>query len=153
MAVQSSQAGQEGAAPPSAHLATHKPMAEINVTPFVDVMLVLLIIFMVSAPLLVSGIELELPEGNEAPLSPQQDPLTISITEEAVFVQDVEVAWEELAEHFARLAENDAEQRIYVRGGKAISYGRVMAVIGALQDAGLNRIGLVSLPPSEQAAQ
>ncbi len=136
---------------PSRMARSYAPISDINVTPFVDVMLVLLIVFMVTAPLLVSGIDIELPEAGEEPLQLEDDPLTISVTREGlVFLQDAEVAWTDLPERFAQIAENDEEQRIYIRGDSGVDYGRVMEIIGALQDSGLNRIGLVSLPASEE---
>lgn len=126
------------------------PMAEINVTPLVDVMLVLLIIFMVTAPLLVSGVPVELPESRANPLDQKAEPVNISIDKEgAVFVDETEVPPSELP---ARLAEIAASQdpknprQIMLRGDTDISYGQMMRVMGELNRAGLNSVSMVSNP-------
>ena len=122
------------------------PMSEINVTPFVDVMLVLLIIFMVAAPLLTVGVPLDLPETQANPLEASTEPLTISIAADGrIFMQDTEVSAEELIPTLSAIAENGYEERIFVRGDRDADYGTVMRVMGRINAAGYTRLGLVTL--------
>ncbi|GAB5374084.1 MAG: protein TolR [Acuticoccus sp.] len=124
-------------------------MAEINVTPFVDVMLVLLIIFMVSAPLLTVGVPLDLPETKAKPLEGDVDPLTISITADgAVFLQEEEIELDQLVARLEAIAAAGYEERILVRGDTTSDYGTVMRVMGRLNRAGFTRIGLVTTEES-----
>jgi biopolymer transport protein TolR len=124
------------------------PMAEINVTPLVDVMLVLLIIFMVTAPLLVAGVQVDLPESRAAPLEQEQEPVGISIDRSgAIFVGDQPATEEELPARLQAIAAGSREQggpRIYLRADRRLDYGRVMRVMGELNRAGLRRVALVS---------
>jgi biopolymer transport protein TolR len=123
----------------------HRPMSEINVTPFVDVMLVLLIIFMVAAPLLTVGVPIDLPQTAAKPLEGDTEPLTISITPEgAVFLQETEVGLDELIVRLQAIAGAGYEERIYVRGDENADYGIIMRVMGRLNGAGFKRIGLVT---------
>jgi len=125
------------------------PMAEINVTPFVDVMLVLLIIFMVSAPLLTVGVPLDLPETKAKPLEGDVDPLTISITADGtVFLQENEIDIDQLVARLEAIAAAGYEERILVRGDATSDYGTVMRVMGRLNRAGFTRIGLVTTEES-----
>ncbi|MEM1397172.1 MAG: protein TolR [Pseudomonadota bacterium] len=122
-------------------------MAEINVTPLVDVMLVLLIVFMVAAPLLTVGISVDLPETEAAPIPDQGEPLTVTITGEGkVFVQETEVDIDELIPRLEAIASAGYDQKIYIRGDRARSYGEVMQVMGRINSAGFRQIGLVSDP-------
>ena len=122
-----------------------KPRGDINVTPMVDVMLVLLVIFMVSAPLMTVGVPLELPKTAAKPLNQDKEPLTVSIDAAGkVFIQNTEITIDELIPKLQAIAENGYDQRIYVRGDNSIGYGRVMEVMGALNAAGYHRIGLVT---------
>ena len=122
-----------------------QPMSEINVTPFVDVMLVLLIIFMVTAPLLTAGVEVDLPESGAPTLTEQVEPLTISINEEGlVFIQETEVVLDELVPKLLAITERRTDARIFVRGDRAIAYGRVMEVRGAVNGAGFSNVALVT---------
>lgn len=122
-------------------------MAEINVTPFVDVMLVLLIVFMISAPLLTSGVPVDLPETQAKPLNGATEPITISIDPRGkVFLQSTEIVEAELVAKLKAIAKNGVEERIYVRGDQSAAYGTVMRVMGDLNAAGFNRIALVTLP-------
>ena len=128
----------------------HALMSEINVTPMVDVMLVLLIIFMVAAPLMTVGVPIELPQTQAKQLNTEQKPITVSVTNEgAIFLGDNSVTLEDLAAQVAAVAVNGTEDRIYVRGDLAANYGSVMQVMGALSGAGYAKIGLIT----EQAAQ
>jgi len=123
----------------------YQPISEINVTPFVDVMLVLLIIFMVSAPLLTVGVPIDLPETQANPLEGDVDPLTISITADGtVFLQENEIGIDELVARLQAIAEAGYEERILVRGDATSDYGTIMRVMGRLNRAGFTRIGLVT---------
>jgi biopolymer transport protein TolR len=123
----------------------NKPMSEINVTPMVDVMLVLLIIFMVAAPLMTVGVPIDLPKTQAKQLNTEQKPITVSVnTEGVVFVGDTQVAMEGLIDAVTAAAANGTEDRIYVRGDGAANYGTVMQVMGALSGAGFTKIGLLT---------
>jgi biopolymer transport protein TolR len=128
-------------------------MSEINVTPFVDVMLVLLIIFMVAAPLLTVGVPIDLPESPAKPLQGDKEPLTISIKSDGkVFLQDSEVAVNELVAKLLAIAKAGYQERIYVRGDQDADYGTIMRVMGRISAAGFKRIGLVTLQEQGAAA-
>ncbi|WP_404402426.1 protein TolR [Pelagibacterium halotolerans] len=119
-------------------------MSEINVTPFVDVMLVLLIIFMVAAPMMAVGVPIDLPETQASEMESQRDPVTVSVTPEGqVFVGEDPVALEGLIAAVRAVSE-DTEARLYVRGDASVNYGTVMQVMGMLSGAGYSRIGLVT---------
>ncbi|MDE1973939.1 MAG: protein TolR [Hyphomicrobiales bacterium] len=122
-------------------------MAEINVTPFVDVMLVLLIVFMVSAPLLTVGVPLDLPQSQAKSLDQDSEPLTISVNVQGqVFLQNSEIKVDELVAKLKAItdARGGADERIYVRGDKKVDYGTMMRVMGRLSAAGYNRVALVT---------
>ena len=127
------------------------PMAEINVTPFVDVMLVLLIIFMVTAPLLVAGVPVDLPESKAKALDQEAKPVQISVEGGgAVFIDDTAVPPDELGGRLARIAATSAEEggpRIFLRADRSLPYGRVMEVMGELNAAGLRKVAMVSMQP------
>jgi biopolymer transport protein TolR len=128
-----------------------RPHSEINVTPMVDVMLVLLIIFMVTAPLLTAGVAVDLPKSKARLLSQDKEPLTISIERSGkVFLQETEVELTELVPRLTAIAQNGYDQRIFVRADKAVDYGTVMQVMGEMNAAGFRRIGLVTEPPRGQ---
>jgi biopolymer transport protein TolR len=123
----------------------HQPMAAINVTPFVDVMLVLLIVFMVTAPLLTVGVTVDLPETTASALPGQDEPLAVSIDRAGqVFLQDTPIELEQLGPRLIAITERNAEARIFVRGDRVIDYGRVMAVVGAIHAAGFAKVALVT---------
>ena len=122
------------------------PISEINVTPFVDVMLVLLIVFMITAPLLTVGVPIDLPESRARQLNSETQPITISVQSDGrIFLQETEVTGEDLIVKLRAIALNGYEERVYVRGDSGLSYGSVMRVMGLLSDAGYTRIGLVTL--------
>jgi biopolymer transport protein TolR len=122
-------------------------MAEINMTPFIDVMLVLLIIFMVAAPLLASGVPIDLPQTNAAPLNIDKKPLSVSINENGeIFLMDTPVPAEQLVARLQQLAGAGLDERIYVRGAKAVNYGRVAAIMSMITEAGYKRVALVTEP-------
>jgi len=123
-----------------------RPMSEINVTPFVDVMLVLLIVFMVTAPLLSAGVPVDLPEAAAKPLAVDKEPITVTIDPSGkVFVKDEQVAADQLAAKLTQAARDDLDARIYVRGDRKASYGTIMSVMGVINGAGFRHIALVSL--------
>ena len=122
-------------------------MAEINVTPMVDVMLVLLIIFMISAPLLTVGVPLDLPQTQAKSLDADKEPLTISVNLQGqVFLQNTEISVDELVPKLKAIAEarGGMDERIYVRGDRKVDYGTVMKVMGRLSGAGFSRVALVT---------
>ncbi|MCB1482043.1 MAG: protein TolR [Rhodobiaceae bacterium] len=123
----------------------HVPMSEINVTPFVDVMLVLLIVFMVAAPLLTVGVPIDLPETRAKALQSDKDPLTVTVAMDGkVYLQDQEIPIDELVAKLQAIASEGYEERIFVRGDNKVGYGAVMQVMGRLNAAGFKRIGLVT---------
>jgi biopolymer transport protein TolR len=122
-------------------------MAEINVTPMVDVMLVLLIIFMVSAPLLTVGVPIDLPQTQAKSLDQDKEPLALSVNDKGqVFLQNTEIKVEELVPKLKAITEarGGLDERIYVRGDKKVDYGTVMRVMGRLSAAGFRRVALVT---------
>jgi len=122
------------------------PISEINVTPFVDVMLVLLIVFMVAAPLLTSGVPVDLPEAQAAPLALEKKPITVTVDPDGlVFLGENEVAVEDIIGGLNDLVTDGLDERIYVRGDRSASYGTIMRVMGIINGAGYRRIGLVAL--------
>jgi biopolymer transport protein TolR len=123
----------------------HAPMHEINVTPFVDVMLVLLIIFMVTAPMLTSGVPIELPETKGQQLQTNKDPVTLSVDKSGkVFIQETEIKLDEIAAKLKAIAKNGADEQIFIRGDKGIDYGTVMRVMGRVKAAGFTKVSLVT---------
>jgi biopolymer transport protein TolR len=123
-----------------------QPMSEINVTPLVDVMLVLLIIFMVAAPLLTVGVPIDLPETAAKPMEGQTDPINISVDAEGrIFLQDNEIPFDEVVPKLQAIAKNGVEDRIYVRGDRDADYGTVMRVMARISSAGFKKIGLITL--------
>ncbi|UJQ94056.1 protein TolR [Mariluticola halotolerans] len=121
------------------------PMSEINVTPMVDVMLVLLIVFMVAAPLLTVGVPIDLPETQAKSLNTEAKPITVSVTPEGqVYLLEDVVPVEELVARINEIAVNGTDERIYVRGDASAGYGTVMQVMGALSGAGYSKIGLIT---------
>ncbi|MDX2307468.1 MAG: protein TolR [Hyphomicrobium sp.] len=121
------------------------PMSEINVTPFVDVMLVLLIIFMVAAPMLTVGVPIELPQAQGKQLESSKEPLTISVAENGdTFIGETKVPLAEIAEKLKAIAKNGVDEQIYVRGDKGINYGTVMKVMGRISAGGFKKVSLVT---------
>ena len=122
------------------------PISDINVTPFVDVMLVLLIVFMVSAPLLTSGVPVDLPEAQAEPLALEKEPITVTVDPDGrVFLAENEVAVEDIVSSLNEIVTDGLDERIYVRGDRSASYGTIMRVMGIINGAGFRRIGLVAL--------
>ncbi len=122
-----------------------RPMAEINVTPFVDVMLVLLIVFMVTAPLLTVGVPVDLPQTRARSLGEDREPLAVTIDNGGrIFLQNTPIGEDDLVPKLIAISNNGYNQRIFVRGDKTVDYGKVMQVMGLLNSAGFTRIGLVT---------
>ena len=123
----------------------YRPMAEINVTPFVDVMLVLLVVFMITAPLLTVGVTVDLPETSAPILAGQDEPLAVTVSASGqIFLQETEVELKELVPRLTAITLNKPNTRIFIRGDKAIAYGVVMEVMGTLNEAGFLRVALVT---------
>ncbi len=122
-------------------------MSEINITPMVDVMLVLLIIFMVAAPMMTAGVPIDLPSSAAAAMPNQADPVTVGVTPEgAVFIDETPVAEGDLVAQLNTLGVNGAEDRIFLRGDTSANYGAVMRVMGLLSAGGFSKIGLITQP-------
>lgn len=125
---------------------SYRPMADINVTPFVDVMLVLLIVFMVAAPLLTAGVPIDLPDSQAKPIQDEENkPIEISVSnDDKIFIGETEVTMERLVPLLAAMTDGQADRRIYIRADQGLAYGRVMGVIGAVNGAGFNKVALIS---------
>ena len=125
----------------------YRPINEINVTPFVDVMLVLLIVFMITAPLLTTGVPVDLPKTQARSLKGESEPLVVTINNQGkIFLQDAEIESHQLLSRLAGLAQEDDKRRVYVRGDKGVNYGQVMGVMGAINAAGFTHVALVTEP-------
>tara|TARA_B100000579_G_scaffold143033_1_gene116098 strand:+ start:59 stop:475 length:417 start_codon:yes stop_codon:yes gene_type:complete len=128
-----------------------EPISEINVTPFVDVMLVLLIIFMVTAPLLTVGVQVDLPETSADTLPEETEPLTLTINAKGeIFIQETKVEYEKIIAKIMAVSNNRTDTRIFVRGDKTINYGRVLEVMGMLSGSGFTKVALISEPYKER---
>ena len=125
----------------------HALISEINVTPMVDVMLVLLIIFMVAAPLLTVGVPIDLPDTQAKAMNADTQPITVSINAAGqIYLQETEIPIEELVAKLQAISKTGYEERIFIRGDRAADYGTVMKVMAEISAAGFRNIGLVSLP-------
>ncbi len=126
-------------------------MSDINVTPFVDVMLVLLIIFMVTAPMMVQGVDVALPETNRSSqLSTEEDQLVVTIDKDnRIRINDYEVGLELLQEKLEKIFENRHSRAVFLKADKRIAYGRVVAVMSAIKGAGAEKLGMVTRPADE----
>ena len=128
-----------------------EPISEINVTPFVDVMLVLLIIFMVTAPLLTVGVQVDLPETSADTLPEETEPLTLTINAKGeIFIQETKVEYEKIIAKIMAVSNNRTDTRIFVRGDKTINYGRVLQIMGMLSGSGFTKVALISEPYKER---
>ena len=126
----------------------HRPMGEINVTPFVDVMLVLLIVFMVTAPLLTVGVEVDLPKTKAGAINADAAPLVVSIKADgSLYLQDAAVDAEVLIPRLKAVSNANPDVRIFVRGDRAVTYGDVLGVMGRIQAAGFEKVALVAQLP------
>jgi biopolymer transport protein TolR len=134
---------------------SYRPLAEINVTPLVDVMLVLLIVFMVTAPLLTTGVHVDLPKSKAGPLSQNDDrPLEISVDAKGqVYLQETLVNLDGLIPQLNAISQENHDAKIYIRGDQANSWGAMMQILGAVGGAGYTKVGLVSSPIDGPAAK
>ncbi len=122
-----------------------KTMSDINVTPFVDVMLVLLIIFMVTAPLLTSGIKINLPESSAVLKNEKKDPVTVSINSKGeIFIQKKKFSKEQLIKKLSVLKKNNKNLKIYIKGDKKLDYGKVMDLMNLINSSGFKKVALVT---------
>lgn len=129
----------------------YTPMSEINVTPFVDVMLVLLIIFMVTAPLLTVGIPVDLPKVQANALTDQKEPLEVTIKLDGkVFLGESEVKVENIIPRLNAITDQNIETRIYIRGDRVIAYGRILEIMSIINSAGYKKVALVTQNPTQQ---
>ncbi|PWC32154.1 protein TolR [Azospirillum sp. TSO22-1] len=127
----------------------YRAMAEINMTPFIDVMLVLLIVFMVAAPMLTVGVPVDLPKTNAAPLEAQKDPLFVTVQSDGtVYVQEQRTDVGNLVPLLVAITQSNAEARIFVRGDAKIAYGKMLEVMGTMSAAGFKKVGLVAELPN-----
>ncbi|SNB68252.1 Cell division and transport-associated protein TolR [Arboricoccus pini] len=132
-----------------------RPLAEINVTPLVDVMLVLLIVFMVSAPLMMAGVKIDLPKTSAATISPPKEPVVLTIDRQGrLFIKQDEIATADLASRLDAMAKGDKGQVIYIRGDRELPYGKIMAVMSDVSQAGFASVSLVgeSRPNASEGA-
>ncbi|MBL8566149.1 MAG: biopolymer transporter ExbD [Hyphomicrobiaceae bacterium] len=133
--------------------AGYRPMAEINITPFVDVMLVLLIIFMVAAPLLIQGVPVDLPSTSAAKLAQTKKPMVVTLAGDGnLYIRDEQVARSSLVDRLREVRSAEGDTVVYVRADKASAYGDVMEVLGRVGDSGYARVSLLSKPSPAQAA-
>jgi len=127
-------------------------IAQINVTPLVDVMLVLLVIFMVTAPILQQGVAVDVPKVAAGPLTGEEEQLVVNVAKGGkLYLNDTELALADLATKLGAIARARPDRQVYVRADQTVPYGEVMSVIGSIRDAGLARVGLVTEPPAERS--
>ena len=132
----------------------YRPMAEINVTPLVDVMLVLLVVFMVAAPLLTVGVPVDLPQTQAPPITDPKEPLVISINAEGhIFIQDSDVVTEALVPRLQAITGENPDALVYVRADKSIDYGRVLEVMSLISAAGYRKVSLIAESPKGMPAK
>ncbi|MBF0460551.1 MAG: protein TolR [Magnetococcales bacterium] len=128
----------------------HGTMSDINVTPMVDIMLVLLVIFMVTAPLLTQGVDVNLPSTKASPLQSKQEPLIVTVNQDGItYIEKTPQSTTQLIEKVAAIRKSNPEVPIYVKGDRKTPYGTVMIVMSQLQQAGVDRVGLVTDPPAQ----
>ena len=132
----------------------YRPMSEINVTPLVDVMLVLLVVFMVAAPLLTVGVPVDLPQTQAPPITEPKEPLVITINGTgSIYLQEAEVQTDALVPRLEAITGSNPDAAIYVRGDKAINYGRVLEVMSLVSTAGFRKVSLIASPPKGSAVR
>ncbi len=126
----------------------YRPMAEINVTPLVDVMLVLLIVFMVTAPLITSGVDVNLPQAKARPVNSDSTPITISVNADGqIYLQKSQVELANLQATLQQVAQNNPDKRVFVRGDATVNYGLISQVLATITDSGFKNISLLTQPP------
>ncbi|CAK7193294.1 Tol-Pal system protein TolR [Commensalibacter sp. Nvir] len=128
-----------------------RPQADINVTPMVDIMLVLLIIFMVAAPMMTSGINVDLPKTDAKPINSDTKPITVTVSQDgSIYLGDTTVDMTQLAVMLRNVSQNDPDHRIFVKGDQRINYGRVMEVMGRITAGGFTHVALLAQMPDQQ---
>ena len=136
------------------HAKRGRAINEINMTPFIDVMLVLLIVFMVAAPLLTSGVAVDLPQASSSPLAGQDEPLSVTIDAAGkVYLQDSQITLDQLGPRLQAITGREPDARIFVRGDKGIDYGTVMQVVSTINGAGFNKVALLTEVPVASRAR
>ena len=127
------------------------PLSNINVTPFVDVMLVLLVIFMVTAPIIQQGVEVNLPQAKASPVVGEPDPLIVSVKKDGrVYLNDNEVTAAELRTKLEAIRRLDAQKSVYLRADRDVPYGSVVTAIGEIKEAGIEKLGMMAVPLNDQ---
>ena len=130
---------------------SYRPLAEINVTPFVDVMLVLLIVFMVAAPLLTVGVPVDLPRADAPPINERSEPVVVTVDAKGqIYIQNTAAKPNELVPRLQAMRASNPELRIYVKGDQALQYGRIMEVMGLINAGGINKVALVANLPDQR---
>lgn len=125
-------------------------MSDINVTPFVDVMLVLLIIFMVTAPMMIQGVDVSLPEATSQPMVSEQEQLIVTIDKNSqIYINDYRVRPENLKDKLIKIMQNRKDQEIYLRGDRNVSYGMVVYVMSEIKGAGIEKLGMITEPAED----
>ena len=131
--------------------ARYRPMADINVTPLVDVMLVLLVVFMVTAPLLTVGVPVDLPQTQAPPINEPKEPTVITVNKDGqIFIQETEVPIDTLVEKLQAITGSNPDAVLYVRGDKDVNYGKVLEVMSLVSNAGFHKVSLVAEAPKGQ---
>lgn len=151
--INSAVGGRLGGRPGVRHGKRARLMSEINVTPFVDVMLVLLVIFMVTAPLMTTGVQVDLPDSAAPPIDKEEEPLIITLSKKGeIYIQDTKVNRAQLSAKLKAIAKSKGDSRIFVRGDKALDYGKVMEAVEIITAAGYRKIALItdSSPPEQK---
>ena len=132
----------------------YRPMAEINVTPLVDVMLVLLIVFMVTAPLITSGVDVNLPQANAKPVNSDSTPITITVNaQDQIYLQNSQVQLSNLVATLQQIAQNNQDRRIFVRGDNTVSYGDMLQVMATITQGGFTKVALLARQPTSAPGQ
>ncbi len=132
----------------------HKKISsDINITPIVDVMLVLLVIFMITAPMLVSGIKVDLPDTTSKPIAGQEEPLAVSIDKNGKFyIMDTAIEEKQLVEKLKAITKEKMDTRVFVRGDKSLTYGAIMSIVSEINAAGFSRVALITNVKTEKKA-
>jgi biopolymer transport protein TolR len=134
-----------GGKPSSKRRTRSQNFSEINITPMVDVMLVLLVIFMVAAPMMTTGVTVDLPETSASPIPGQDEPLAVSVTADGkIFIQKTQVALKDLQDKIKAVTGEKKDTRIFVRGDRSVDYGKIMQVVGAINEAGFSKVALIT---------
>ena len=132
----------------------YRPMADINVTPLVDVMLVLLIVFMITAPMITSGVNVNLPQANAKPVNSDSKPITITVNaQDQIYLQNSQVQLANLVSTLQQISQNNNDQRVFVRGDKDVSYGDMLQVMATITQGGFTKVALLAQQPTSAPGQ